>query len=239
MSIMSSKSMRLMSFTVLILGIVSAGIAYNLRPRAPQDIFIISEKTYSVNGSQPVKVGTIERLQKADGSYVTFDKNDATGAIRTGFSEINRGAFGVDERTRTLTFLSEFQKPVFPTEATFRKNPGFIREDNILGYRVLVTRANHDPGNYTELYQAPDLQWMPLKMIHVSEDGMMNVIEAKEVRLGEAARASLAYTPPDYPISHDFFEQKIEDVKKTQPAVAGPRRQEICKEKHQLKLNPQ
>lgn len=113
----------------------------------------------------------------------------------------------------------------------FVSPPGFIREDSILGYRVLVTRANHDPGNYTELYQAPDLQWMPLKMIHVSETGEMNITEAKEVRLGAAARASLAYTPPDYPVSHDFFEQKIEDVKKTQPAVAEAMRQQLDKRK--------
>jgi hypothetical protein len=197
MGFISSKTMRLVSFGVFLLGLVSAGIAYSSRPSLPVDVFIVSERTFIPAGGAPVNQGTDERLQKSDGSYVDIKKfKTPEGQIQTQtlFSEIGRGAFRVDEKTKTLHFLSDASPATQQlTEEVYRRQPAFVGEDTLLGYRVLVTKDIHGEGNYTELYRAPDLQWQILKRVHGNEAGT-TVIEAKEVKTGAAARVARVHS---------------------------------------------
>lgn len=235
MNFISSNKMRVASLAVLLLGVVSVVIAYSLRPPKPQDIFILSERTFTPSGGAPISEGTYMRLAKADGSYVDIKKlKEPDGRIttKTLFSENGRGVFSVDEKTQTLSFVSGWSLHAPISEAQFRSQPNFAGEGTVLGFRVFVVRHNHDDTSYTETYAAPDLQWELLKMVHHNEFGT-TVVEAKEVKHGAAARASLAFKPPSLPISYDHYETKIEDVKKTSPRNAEAMRQLLDEKRKQ------
>lgn len=236
MKFLTSRNMRILSLSVLLLGFVSIGLAYTLRPVPPQDILIVSNKSFTPPGGAPQLTGRSERFVKADRSFVDIQ----TGLLPDGnvsksttmFSQVGKGVFRVDEKNKTLNFVSDFAgDKVQPSVAVFRNSPNFVREDTLLGHKVLVMRQKDDAGGYAESYHAPALQWALLKLVLAKEDGT-TTIEASEVKIGVQPNSPAAtFVPPDYPINHDFFEQKIQAVERTQPAVADKLRQQLDERK--------
>lgn len=231
MKFLTSRNMRILSLSVLLLGFVSIGLAYTLRPAPPQDILIVSHKSFTPPGGTPQLTGRSERFVKADRSFVEIQ----TGLLPDGkvsksttmFSQVGKGVFRVDEKNRTLSFVSDFAgDKAQPSAEVLRNSPNFVREDTLLGHKVLVMRQTDDNGGYAESYHAPALQGALLKLVLAKEDGT-TIIEASEVKIGAQPNSPAAtFIPPDYPVNYDFFEQKIQAVERTQPAVADKLRQQ-------------
>ena len=219
MSLFNFNRLRALSIIVFIVGTVTAGLGYSLnwsmQSTSGLGFTITSKETFTPSdGGTPLLGITKVRYQKSDGTWKevrTYHNPDGTvKEINTAFAQIGRGVFQVDEKNRTLTFISfKRVKQLDSTTYDPRKDPRFIREDSVFGYQTQVLRFPEDDGSgYTEIHLAPALQNFPIKQVHVSSKGTA-VEEPVKIEVGNPPE-SVFKSLPDWPVKYDDFKDKIQ-----------------------------
>lgn len=228
------KRMRLISVTIFVMGAMTASLAYAINyTRRPYGFTMTSRQVHTPADGAPVLVADIERYQKSDGSWrLTTTYYNPDGTIRkvdNGFGQLGRGVFQVNEKARLLNLISPMSPQARIVSASdLRKDPNFVREDFVLGYETFVSRQPGEDGAYAEVYRAPALQGMPIKMIFSSEEGT-TVIEPTQIALGEPSE--IVFTAmPDYQVNYEGFENKIRAIEESgKHETAKQMRQELQK----------
>ena len=226
------KRMRLISVTIFVMGTITASLAYAIDyTRRPNGFAITSRQVHTPVDGAPVLVADIERYQKSDGSWrLTTTYYNPDGTIRkvdNGFGQLGRGVFQVNEKATHLNFISPMSPRAHVVSASdLRKDPNFVREDSVLGYKTFVSRQEEEDGAYTEVYRAPALQGMPIKIVFSSEAGT-TVIEPINIALGEPSNTVFT-AMPDYQVNYEVFENKIQAVEESgKQETAKQMRQEL------------
>lgn len=91
-----------------------------------------------------------------------------------------------------------------------RRDPSFVREDNFLGYPVVVYRLVQDDKDYIELYRSLELDEY-LKTVKANSSGY-TTIEAISIARGEPTAEQLRV--PDYPVNFDLYKAMIRSTEK-------------------------
>jgi len=227
MSLTIFRRAKIISLSVFLLGAATVGIAYSLayarKPKPLPGFTMFSKQTLTLAESGETQLrGNIERYQKSDGSWAlvnTYYLPDGTIYNRDkGFGQLGRGVFRVNEKSKLLSFLSPMSsKPNELSEddviAGLRKDPHFVREEDVMGYKTYVLRYPDaaDPG-YVENYLAPALHGLVIKSVSVMSIGV-EVIEPVRIIPGEPSE-SVFGGMPDYPVNYEHFEKKIEATEK-------------------------
>ena len=230
------KRMRLISVTIFVMGAMTASLAYAINyTRRPNGFTMISRQVHTPADGAPVLVADIERYQKSDGSWrLTTTYYNPDGTIRkvdTGFGQLGRGVFQVNEKATRLNFISPMSPQAHVVSASdMRQDPNFVREDSVLGYETIVARQSEEDGAYAEVYRAPALQGMPIKIVFSSGAGTM-VIEPTSIALGEPSETVFTEMP-DYQVNYVNFENKIQAMEESgKHETAKQMRQELQKTK--------
>ena len=231
------KRMRLISLTIFVIGAMMASLAYAINySRRPNGFTIISRQVHQPTDGAPVLVAEIERYQKSDGSWrLTTTYYNPDGTIRkvdNGYGQLGRGVFQVNEKAMRLNFISPMSAQAHVVSASeMRKDPNFVREDSVLGYQTFVSRQPGEDGDYAEVYRAPALQGMPIKIVFSSEAGT-TVIEPTRIVLAEPSETVFT-AMPDYQVNYVNFESKIQALEDSgKHETAEQMRQELQKIKN-------
>ena len=226
------KRMRLISVTIFVLGAITASVAYAINyTRRPNGFTMTSRQVHTSADGASALVADIERYQKSDGSWrLTTTYFNPDGTIRkvdNGVGQLGRGVFQVKETTKLLNFISPMSPQTHVVSADdMRKDPNYVREDSVLGYQTFVSRQPGEDGAYAEVYRAPALQGMPIKIIFSSGAGT-TVIEPIKIALGEPSETVFT-AMPDYQVNYVDFENKIQAIEESgQHETAKQMRQQL------------
>ena len=210
--------LRLISFSILIAGMISIALVYYSKAKAPQAMqgFTLYSTMFTTpKDGQPVKTGSRIRYQRSDGRFkqetTYYNADGSVRKVDVLFGQPNRGVFSIDENSRTTEFVSTLHPSsiIRSEEDLHQSHRNVIREERILGYRVLVARPNDDGnGSYTELYHAPDLMGFHIKTVDVNAAGYKLVIEPTRIVPGDPPAAALS-DDRNYPASFESYEQKV------------------------------
>lgn len=210
--------LRLVSFSVFLVGVISLAVGYYPKakaPQGPQGFTLYSTMFTTAKDGEPVKTGSRVRYQRSDGRFkqeTTYYNADGTvRKVDVLFGQPNRGVFTIDETRKTSEFVSPLKpSSIIISEENLRKDHhNILREEAFIGYRVLVSRLNDDGnGSYTELYHAPALMGFPIKTVNVNSGGYKLVIEPTKIVLGDPPEADLN-DARKYPVAYSLYEQKI------------------------------
>jgi hypothetical protein len=141
------------------------------------------------------------RYQKSDGSW----RKDATysnGRTDTAFAQAGRGVFHVDEKTKTLDYLSGPPQTIF-TEDLLRNEPGFVGEQTVLDFKTFhIRRESTETGETTDNYLCAALQGYPLKRVTKFKNGAVTSFEVTRVVLGEPPEG-LFTSLPGYQVDYE------------------------------------
>lgn len=216
------KRLRKLSIAVFLLGVVTASVAFAVnqakKPKRPVGFTLITKQTFSPSSKDmvlpEVSYFMSVRFQKSDGTW----KNVRTGHTADGvvimedtaMGRPGRGVFRLDPIAGELTFLSSMEAwkefPVYD----WTKDPLFLKEDTVLGYKTYVVRRHDedDSSTYIDSYYAPDLNNYPIKEVQVSPMGTATEV-AEKIVIGNPSEQQLD-SLPDWPIKYELFEQKIQ-----------------------------
>lgn len=215
MKYLFSHKLRILALTIFGLGVVSVSFAYfsNRQPQGNAQGFTLhSTMTTTAVGGNPLKTGSRVRYQRSDGSFrqVTTYYNPDGSTSRTDilFGQPNRGVFLVQEKTKTIEFVSSLSpKSIVLSEADLHAgHRNIVREETVMGYKVLVARLGDD-SSFTELYHAPALMGFQIKTVSVGPTGTMT-IEPNKIVLGNPSDSDLKDIPK-YPVAYNLYEEKI------------------------------
>lgn len=168
------------------------------------------EKIYKDGSTPPKLVSKIVRLQKADGSWkktiTDYDQNGLPARPYIQYAINGRGIFQVSEKHKKLFLLGDRPGPPrkFSAEGV-KKTADFVREEDVAGYKTIVTRLGSNPVDYSELYHAPDFNGLMLKWDIIYEE-YTSVIEAVEVKIEPITPEEFGELP-DYPIDYSGYEK--------------------------------
>src|ERR1051325_8334612 len=199
--------------TVFVLGLVSMGVALVInhkRVKAPMAFKLVMSQRFVQSDGRSILQAEITRFQRGDGSYCQVttrynEDNSIAGTTRV-FGVVGRGVFGVNDREQKLIFQSAKRHAFHEmNEEALRKDPGYVGEDTILGYRVLGQKSE-DASDLT--YLAPDLGGIPLKLINYNLDGSYTIIEAQKIELGEPSEREFGAIP-SYAVDYSVYERQI------------------------------
>lgn len=212
-----TKAIRLLIVVVFLLGVITAGVGsavnYARTPRGSGHTITYTQTFVSADGKRSLNATKV-RYQRADTTWkeiATYYNPDGTVlSSNTSYSLNGRGVFALDEKNKRLNFIGPRLHQVHQfSEVEVRKDPGFVREDSVLGYKTLVIRSSDDEGSeYSEFHRAPALQGANLKTVFASGEGHSTIFEATEIERGEPAASEFAAIP-DYPVNYAAYEKKI------------------------------
>lgn len=179
---------------------------------------LVQRRTYAPAGGQPFLRAEMTRLQRSDGVFAvthTYYRPDgSTEVTETGIGFAGVGVFRADERGGKLEFLAPLdEEGAAATEDELKADPAFVREDALLGQRVLVARqGDEEAARYRESWRAPALRNFELKAVVASPRGT-EVTEPVELRLGEpddALPRRLAHLPRSFA----RFEERVSEAER-------------------------
>jgi hypothetical protein len=230
-----SHKLRFASLAVLGLGVVALILAYQSRATSQegrQGFTLYSTMTTIMEGGTPAITGTRIRYQRADGSFkqvTTYLAPDGT-TTKTDilYGLPNRGVFLVEEKEKRIEFISSLSEKsiVLSEEDLHSVHRNIVREENLLGYRVLVARVGDD-SDYTELYHAPSLMGFQIKTVSANPTSTLT-IEPTKIVLGNPPASEIANVPR-YPMSYLLFEEKIKTVEDRGSAEAAQKMRETLR----------
>jgi len=129
------------------------------------------------------------------------------GRTDVGFKLAGKGVFRVDEGNKKLDYLSSANQNHFHEDRA-RKDPGFVGEETILGFKTLLVRKESaETGEITEFYICPALQGYTMKLVMKSKSGQVNTFEVTKVEMGEPPE-HLFTSLPNYQVDYENFKQK-------------------------------
>jgi hypothetical protein len=240
MSGATSKRLRTFSATILLVGLVTAAVAFTLnqvrKTRQVLAFTIVSKRTFTPgDGGEPRQELTMTRYQKSDGTWkqvVTYLNPDGTVAKNSmAFGQPGRGVFQVDEAKKEMSFVSPMEKPIAELPLSdLRGDPGFVKKSSVLGYETSVLRSTEEDGSgdYEEVYYAPAFHNLSLKTVSFSKRGI-STLEAVKIEIGEPAAQEFS-SLPDWDVKYDRFQEKIKVLEdRGRQETAEQMRQELQK----------
>lgn len=115
-------------------------------------------------------------------------RKSGNGKIDEWFHLTGQGRFVVNRKDRTLVHEApEGRRCEVPTAQSLRTSPQFLRQETMLGMTVYVHRFV-DPQDglpLRDVYHAPEVGCVALKMVHYKDGIMERVTEAVSVDFGE------------------------------------------------------
>ena len=234
-----SRRIQMLSTALLVIGVVSAVIAYALPPKGPKmrpakGFTMVTKETIKLNDPkaqanprQSDYVITV-RSQKSDGTW----KEVRTSYKNDGKVIKEQSAFGIpgdgvfqDSGNGELEFISEMpgtEVTSFVPIIDSHSDPKFVREEMVQGYNCYVLRYEVDKdGSYEEEYYAPELDNHPIGGVKVAPYGV-SVTEMVQITLGNPADDVFTLAPRK-PVQYDAFKNKmkaLEDDGKHEAASA-------------------
>lgn len=212
-----TRAVKLLTIIVFVLGVMTFGVGYAVKYARTRKLvgftMTMTQTFISADGQRTLNTTRV-RYQRADTTWkeaTTYYNPDGTIlSVNKSYSLNGRGVFAVDEQNKKLLFIGPRLHQVHEfSEAEARKEPDFVREDSVLGYKTLVTRIPDTEGSgYSEFYRAPALNGAYLKTVFVSGEGYSTVFEATKIELGEPAASEFAEVP-NYPFNYEGYEKKI------------------------------
>lgn len=225
-----SKKFKLLTVALLVLGVVSAAVAYSLQRantvklRHRKGFTIVTKETVTMNdpnmqaaARQADYIITL-RYQKSDGTWKevrTAYKSDGQVLRKEiGLGIPGQGAFQVDTAHGRLNFLSSMppkEETSYVPFADGHEHPKFLRHERVQGYNTYVL---HDivaeDGSYAENYYAPDLDGCLIKSLKVAPYGS-SVTEAIQITFGDPDESVFA-SLTNWVVDYDRFKKKIQAI---------------------------
>ena len=198
---MKFRSVLVPAFFVVCLG-VAGYIVAKVRPiPAPQGFTLHITQTAYPKDRSPILTATKVRYQKSDGNWKT-ETNYSNGTVDVGFGKAGLGVVRVDEKNQKLDYISQMSGvPQSFTEDYWRKNPGFVGEETILGFKTFHIHWE-EKGDYTDSYMCPALQGYPLRSV-LGNARSKSIFEVTQVILGEPSFDG----PPNYQMDMTHYQQ--------------------------------
>lgn len=239
---------KALSVAVFVLGTVTAVLAYSINhTRSVQQakgFTITSKETFTPAGPNvtlpEVAYVVTVRYQKSDGTWKMIRTNHSSdGKVikeDVGFGKPGRGVFQIDQKTGDLNFISPMPIASGALLYDWRKDPHFVREDSVLGYRVFVVHRPDDDGSaYTETYYAPDLDNYPIKEIYVSP---MGTATTEPIRIEKGDPDEKVFSSlPDSLVKYEQFDKKIRAMEEMGKHDTAEKMRQELQQRRQLKLD--
>lgn len=242
-----SVRLKLLSVGLLIVGMVSAVLAYSLKQsnnvnRRPARGFTLITKETATPTRAP-EAGAVAsgyrlttRYQRSDGTWkqARVYYNDEGKAFREdiAFGIPGKGVFQLDQTRGTMNFISSMppkEETSFIEITDEKKHANFLKDEVVQGFATHVLRFPDQDGGYVEIYRAPELNDLPIKRITVSNDGY-SVEEAVEIKLGDPD-ARVFENLPNWFVRYERFEEKIQAMEDSgMPEAAKAMRQVLERE---------
>lgn len=198
---MKFRNVLLPLFFVLCLG-VAGYIVARVRPvKARQGFTLYITQTAYPKDREPILTATKVRYQKADGNWKT-ETTYVNGRLDVGFGQSGIGVVHVDDKNQKLDYLSGMSgQPQRFTPDDWRKNPGFVGEETILGYQTLHIHWEEN-GEYLDSYLCPALQNHSIRTVSGNARSK-TVFEVTKVIHGEPSFDG----PPSYRMDTTRYQQ--------------------------------
>ncbi len=235
-----SQKFRLLSIIVFLAGLLTLAFVlvrrYIINAPFTPAFTITSTEVLTIPGDPktPFRQQTIVRYQKASGDWkevkTIYNPDGSVRGTTTNVAQAGRGVFQIDDAKRVLVFISAMPQAVRPiTEETLRKDPHFTRTESVSGYLTYVLHFPDSTGSgYSDSYVAPSLQGLPIKMVDADSQAT-SVIEPLKIEMGEPQGVSFAF--PDYPVSYDFYQKKIQAAEAAGHAQDAERMRQVLRQR--------
>jgi hypothetical protein len=154
---------------------------------------------YQVVRSNGVEIDRITRSQKANGEWMEVKTNPTTGARIVQFGTKESGVVRVNNEKKENDFIGGWGAPLSAEQ--IRNDPHFVDEGEILGYRVMrIHMESTTDGSKTDLYRAPDLQGVILRVVSQNSDGSGFSIDPTKIE-----RTDPEFALNNYPTTKELF----------------------------------
>jgi hypothetical protein len=245
MAYQSLKKLRALCLVLLVLGVVSAAVAYSyqrskaVKYRPAKGFTIVTKETISLNDpkeqSEPGQADYVitTRYQKSDGTWKEVrTRHESTGEVikeQIQFGIPGNGVYEVDNTNGTLQFISSMppaEQTSYVAVVDGRDHPKYLKDDVVQGYRTYVLHYEVDEnGSYEDEYYAPELDGFPIKTLKFAPHGssVTEMIQLTPGNPDESVFSSL----PNWFVDYDAFHRKIKALESEghHQAAAGMKRQ--------------
>lgn len=198
---MKFRSISLISIFVISFAVVGYLVAKSgHRGASPGFTLYITQTAYPAD-APPIVSATTVRYQKSDGNWKT-ETTYSNGRVDVGYGQVGKGVVHVDEANHRLEYISGMSGvPQSFTEDYWRRQPAFVGEEDILGYKTFHVHWEQN-GDFSDSYMCPSLQGYPLR--HVTGNSRLRtVFEVNRVVVGEPSFPAA----PNYPLDKSRYEQ--------------------------------
>jgi len=191
------RIIKTVSLLVILIGGLSFGITCASKHRkiqtTPPDFKIVYSHTAQRPGQATKLFATSVRFVKPGDRWkeiTTYYKEDGTTRQQIG---IGNAEFDVDDPSGKNQPQSGIWTAGIPSAEQLRKDPQFVREDTLLGYKVFVMRITtpNNPDRYTDFYMSPEFIKTFLKTVSHYDDGAESIIGPTEIQVGPISAKDL------------------------------------------------
>jgi hypothetical protein len=194
----------------------------------PTGFTLIQIEKVTPPGGEPIQIGVWTRMSNSRGEWrqtiQRFGKNGQISLEQTGGSE--RGVFKVIKKDAKdadkLELLGGWMAPqsLWYSERYYKSMSGFLKEENVLGYKAYVVRnENKETGEWEETTYIPQLGPIFVKTTRFGPKSGTFVVEPVGITLGEPYNEFIKL--PNLPTSDDLMQNKIDDLEqKGKPEAA-------------------
>ncbi len=140
----------------------------------------------------------ISRSYKANGEWMEVSTDLKTGRQQVMFGTRESGVVRSNNEKMENEFIGGWGMPL--TAEQIRRDPQFVDESQILGFRVMRVHMEGIDGSKTDLYKAPDLHGMILRVVTTSSDGGVLSVEPEKIEFNQPE-----FALPNYPITRDLY----------------------------------
>lgn len=223
-----SRHMRVLSLALFFSGVVSASLAFALRPtkvvnrRPAKGFTIVTKETITLDDpkwqSQPQQADYVitTRYQKSDGTWKEVrTAHKANGNLLRKNIQLGipgRGVYEIDKDRLMLNFISSMppkETTSFVAITDGHDHPNFLKDEVVSGYRTYALHYTIDKdGSYEDEYYAPDLDGYPIRSVKSAPYGN-SVTEVVTITLGDPD-ASIFAPLPNWVVNYEQYESKIQ-----------------------------
>jgi hypothetical protein len=140
----------------------------------------------------------VVRTYRPTGEWMEVSTDIKTGSQRFIYGTSDLGVIESNHSKKENEFIGGWGPPI--SAERIRKDPAFADESAILGYKVLRIHLDEANGSKTDLYRAPDLHGMLLKVSTVTADGSTMTLEPESIEIGHRD-----FVVPNYPVTRDLY----------------------------------
>jgi hypothetical protein len=143
----------------------------------------------------------IVRSYKTNGEWMEVTTDISSGAQHVIYGTKDAGVVSVNIEKKESQFIGGWSTPASADQ--IRSDPKFKDESQILGYRVLRIHMDESDGTKTDIYKAPDLQGMILRVAVTDSSGHTLSLEPEKIELVQTD-----FSMPSYPINRTQYDSR-------------------------------